>query len=383
MPAALQVQARALKDWLIEAALPYWEKHGIDNEGGFYEDLHLDGTPNIEAVRRVRVQSRQIFVYAKAANRGWYNGTASADNTFEFLEKYGYRRDGRLNIASGYAHRIGADYSVTDGSRDFYDHAFHLLGAATLSALPKARYADDARARCETILGFVDVDLEAENEGWLEGSPASLPRRQNPHMHYFEACMALYQITGDARHMGPAHHIFQMFTRHFFDHDNSVISEFFNSDWTLADGELGQTAEPGHAVEWVWLLGQYEKLTGVSTAAYAAMLYEKAFIGAPIFLNDEEDKSGRPRRMTKRLWVQTEVIRAHLAMMERGHDAAEPQAVRAIKAFREHYLKDNGSWVDQLDAEGRPCAATIPVSTFYHIMGMITEAVDVSKAQAS
>lgn len=379
MSTALQTQARALKDWTIDAALPFWAHNGRDGQGGFYEDLHLGGSANVEAVRRVRVQSRQIFVYAQAARLEWYDGTAIANQTYSFLEQYGYRRDGQNDITDGYAHRIGPDYLVVDGSRDFYDHAFHLLGAASLAALPEAEYAKDARARCNDILGFVDVELEAENDGWLEGKPSSLPRRQNPHMHYFEACMTLYQLTNDARHLGPVHHIYSLFERYFFDPQNAVISEFFNEDWSLLSGELGQIAEPGHAAEWVWLLGQYEKLTGVSTAKYAAALYEKAFIGGPIFLNDEEDKSGRTRRASKRLWVQTEVIRAHLAMMERGHPKAEAQAVRAIELFREHYLNDDGSWVDQLDANGQPCAKTIPVSTFYHVMGMVIEAVKLAK----
>jgi len=64
----------------------------------------------------------------------------------------------------------------------------------------------------------------------------------------------------------------------------------------------------------------------------------------------------------------------------RGHSGAKSQAIRAIDAFREHYLNDDGSWIDQLNAEGRPCAKTIPVSTFYHIMGMITEVDRLSKA---
>ena len=379
MSAALKSQARALKDWLIEASLPFWAENSIDKQGGFYEDLHLDRRANKNAVRRVRVQSRQIFVYAQAARLGWYDGAKVADTTYKFLERYGYRQDGTLNAAAGYAHRIGPDYAVVDAARDFYDHAFHLLGAATLSALPDAEYAQAAQSRCSEILGFVDVELEADNAGWLEGKPAVQPRRQNPHMHYLEASMALYQVTGDLRHLGPAHEVYRLFEHHFFDKQNTVVSEFFKQDWSLAEGDMGQTAEPGHAAEWVWLLGQYERLTGTSTDRYARALYEKAFIGNPIFLNDEEDKHGRPRRATKRLWVQTEVIRAHLAMMERGYEGADDNAARAIEAFREHYVNDDGTWVDQLSAEGSPCAATIPVSTHYHIMGMVTEAVKLSK----
>lgn len=371
---SLKTQAHALKSWTIEAALPFWAKHGVDKRGGFYEDLHLDRRANKDAIRRVRVQSRQIFVYAQAARLGWYDGVAVADKTYKFLENHGYRKDGQHDSASGYAHRIGPDYSVTDSRRDFYDHAFHLLGAATLSALLHSKHAKAARTRCDHILGFIDVELESETAGWEESKPAQQPRRQNPHMHFLEASMALYDITADPKHLMPAVKVYDMFTRYFFDEQNAVVSEFFKQDWTLSDGELGQTAEPGHAAEWVWLLSQFEKRTAIDTSALAGALYEKAFIGNPVFLNDEENKQGEVRRATKRLWVQTEVIRAHLAQMERGDTEARRRAIRAIEAFREHYLHDDGTWMDQLNGEGMGCAATIPVSTFYHIIGMVSEA---------
>jgi mannose-6-phosphate isomerase len=374
--AALKAETKALKDWIIEAALPFWAAHGVDAQCGFYEDLHLDRTANVDAIRRVRVQSRQIFVYSLASQRGWYDGVDVADKCYDFLETYGYQRDGENDARAGYAHRIGPNYNVVAPMRDFYDHAFHLLGATSLAGLSGAKNQAAARGRCEDILGFIDVELEAPNKGWLESSPATLPRRQNPHMHYLEASLALYQRTGDTRHLQIAHKIFDLFQLYFYDAQNAVISEFFNLDWSLAAGDVGQTAEPGHAVEWVWLLGQYEKFTGVLTRGYQEALYDKAFIGNPLFLNDEEEKTGQVRRATKRLWVQTEVVRAHLTMARLGHAGAEQSAARALAGLREHYLNNDGTWVDQLDEYGRPCATTIPVSTFYHIMGMAIEAVD-------
>lgn len=374
MANSLKSETKALKSWLIDAALPFWAARGMDRRGGFFEDLHLNGRANRQAVRRVRVQSRQIFVYAQAERLGWYNGAPIADKTYRFLERYGYQRDEGPHKRAGYAHRIGPDYAVVNPSRDFYDHAFHLLGCASLMRLPHAKYSTAAKTRAQEILGFIDIELEADHGGWAESQPPSLPRRQNPHMHFLEASMVLYDATGEARHLMPARLVYGLFTRHVFDTDNHVVSEFFTQDWQLANGDLGQSAEPGHAAEWVWLLSQFEKRSGIAAGPIADALYNKAFIGNPVFLNDEEDKQGNVRRATKRLWVQTEVIRAHLAQMERGNPDARPRAIRAIQAFREHYLRGDGTWIDQLGSDGNPCATTIPVSTFYHIMGMIMEA---------
>ncbi|WP_371397188.1 AGE family epimerase/isomerase [Fretibacter rubidus] len=368
--AEFAAETDALLSWLRDAALPFWAEMAIDSKGGFFEDLALDGTPNTDAVRRVRVQARQIFVYANAHKAGWYDSTAILDRLYDFLMTYGYRPDG----AAGFVHRIGPDYTVTDAKRDLYDHAFYLLACASLMGCDGATKHDEAAALTDTLLDFIDVEMGACT-GWTEGVPAVLPRRQNPHMHLFETSMALYDVTGESRFMDRAARIYRLFTDHFFDADNHIIREFFDNDWTYADGALGQTAEPGHACEWVWLLGQYEARSGVDTRCYADALYARAFENGGVFLNDEEDVNDAVRRDTKRLWVQTEVIRAHLAQMEYGNKDAQDKAVAAMAAFRESYLNPNGTWNDQFDGAGGMIATTIPTSTFYHIYGMITEAV--------
>lgn len=367
-----QFEADALLAWLKNNALPFWDKVGRDAQGGFYEELDLTGAPNPSAVRRVRVQARQIFVYANAHKMGWYNALPMVDQLYDFLLEKGYSPDGK----PGFAHRIGADYGVVDAKRDLYDHAFYLLGCASLIDCNDSERAAAAKILSGTLLDFIDLEMGA-CEGWTEGVPAILPRRQNPHMHLFETSMALFDATQDERHLARAGTIYGLFKDHFFDEDNHVIREFFDNDWTPLKGDMGMTAEPGHACEWVWLLGQYEARTGVNTQRYADALYEKALASNALFLNDEEDVTGAVRRDSKRLWVQTEVIRAHLAQVERGNPAATARAIRTMKAFRTTYLKPDGTWHDQFDDDGKMIASTIPTSTFYHIYGMIVEAMRV------
>ena len=91
-------------------------------------------------------------------------------------------------------------------------------------------------------------------------------------------------------------------------------------------------------------------------------------------MNDEEDKAGRVRRETKRLWAQTEVIKAHLAMAERKIPGAEDMAAATIDALFPTYLSEQGLWQDQINACNANVSKTIPVSTFYHILCMAAEA---------
>jgi mannose/cellobiose epimerase-like protein (N-acyl-D-glucosamine 2-epimerase family) len=61
----------SLRQWLFEAALPFWWERGADRtHGGFYEKIDLDGTP-LDHPRRFRVIARQAYSYCEAGRLGW------------------------------------------------------------------------------------------------------------------------------------------------------------------------------------------------------------------------------------------------------------------------------------------------------------------------
>ena len=356
---ALSKSSARLKGWCAQRALPYWAEHGQRPDKSWVEHLHLDGTADLAAERRWRVLARQVYVYAKATSLGWYDGRSVAVSTYKKMK------------STGYVHRVSPTGMIINPVRDLYDHAFYVLSASSLYGLTK----EEAYLReAEELLTWIETNLAHPSGGWKESDVAGQTdaRRQNPHMHLFEASLFLYGVTKDPKHLRFAQRVYDLFETYFY--DSGTISEFFAADWTLASGATGQTAEPGHAVEWIWLLGEYHKATGVEVAAYQATLYQRAQIGRGWFLNDEEDKSGSIRRETKRLWVQTEVIKAHLAMSEAGVIGAREMASATIDALFPTYLTENGMWKDQINACGANIATTIPVSTFYHILCMASEA---------
>lgn len=355
---ALSQSALRLRQWCIEKALPLWAERAQRVDGSWVEHLHLDGTADELAERRWRVLARQVYVYAKASSLGWFDGQDIAVNTYETMK------------AAGYVHRVSADGIVANQMRDLYDHAFYVLAASSLYGLTEERkYLDDA----ESLLNWITASLSHPEGGWQESDQVdkAAARRQNPHMHLLEASLFLHSITQNGKHLKFAQDVFKLFEAHFF--DKGRISEFFEADWTVLPGSKGQTAEPGHAVEWIWLLGQYRKATQQDVRHYQNALYKTALRGRGWFLNDEEDKSGTIRRETKRLWVQTEVIKAHLTMAERGTHGSRDMAAATIDALFPTFLTPEGVWHDQINTCGMNSAKTIPVSTFYHILCMAAE----------
>jgi len=106
---------------MADRALPLWASEGWDSaRGGFVERLDTEGVADQCAPRRVRVQARQIYSFATAAQRGWYpQGRDIALKGLEYLLAKAKSPDGR----PGFVHLIDHDGSLLNPLRDAYDHA--------------------------------------------------------------------------------------------------------------------------------------------------------------------------------------------------------------------------------------------------------------------
>lgn len=360
-----------LKRRIIEHSLPLWSTEGWDGaSGGFVDRLTPDGRADHLAPRRVRVQARQIYCYAKAAQIGWYpQGREIALKGLEHLLTKAKSPDGQ----PGFVHMLAPDGSVADPLRDTYDHAFVLLALANVYALDRDA---QVRAEIDALLSFLDTRLRSRDGGFLEGWPAAMPRRQNPQMHLFEAMIAAFDVTHDPAFQNRAGEFFALFLANLYDKQKQVLGEYFEEDWSKIEPV---SVEPGHQAEWVWLLKGFERITGCPTGRYRAELltsalrYRDAATGC---LVDEGDASGNIKRASRRLWPQTEIAKAWIAQAESGEAGADVEARAALSRLDQHYLSHPvaGGWYDQFDPDGRSLVATIPASSFYHVLCAIVEA---------
>jgi mannose/cellobiose epimerase-like protein (N-acyl-D-glucosamine 2-epimerase family) len=338
--------------------------------GGFVDRLDQGGRADHAAPRRVFVQARQIYCFAKAAQMGWYpDGREVALKGLDHLLTKAKAPDGR----PGFVHILASDGAVLDPLRDTYDHAFVLLALATAYTLDR-----DAQVRSEidALLSFLDTQLRSPHGGFLEGWPASMPRRQNPHMHLFEAMIALFDATHEAVFQNRAGDIFALFLANLYDKQKRLLGEYFEDDWSKIEPV---SVEPGHQAEWVWLLKGFERITGCPTGQLRAELLETALRyrdEATGCLIDEGDTEGRIRRHTRRLWPQTEMAKAWIAQAEAGEAGAAEQARASLTRLDRHYLNHPvaGGWYDQFDRDGNSLVAAIPASSFYHVLCAAVEA---------
>lgn len=366
--------ARDLKDWLTGTVLPFWAQHGVDQAtGAFHERLTEAGTADLTAVRRLRVQARQVYVYSHAAVLGWYpQGREIALRAFDAMVAAAHAPDGQ----PGFIHTMSPAGDVLDDRRDSYDHAFVVLACAWLL---RATGEDRVRVMLDKTLDFVDRSLTAADGTLLEGLPATEPRRQNPQMHWFEVMMALKAALDHPQARQRADRGLALFRTKLFDGRTQTLGEYFDHAWKPVPGEMGNTVEPGHQAEWVWLLRQHETLFATPRGELATQVLTSTLRWLDPKLHllvDEADRDGSVRRGTRRSWLQTELAKAWIAQAEAGYAGAAQEAETALQTLRDSYLGQpfDAGWVDQRDECGERLAGPVSASTLYHIFVAIAEA---------
>jgi mannose/cellobiose epimerase-like protein (N-acyl-D-glucosamine 2-epimerase family) len=366
--ASPELAVRRLQAFIVQRALPLWAAAGFDGLGEhFYERLDFSGRPLKDLPRRLMVQARQIVVYSRAALMDWSsNGKDIALRAFESLCPSYRSPDGD----AGWIFSVDVNGCPADKTRDLYAHAFVLYMLAWLYRLDgKASYLSLA----DRTLAEIDRIFSSGGPGFASKAPALKNlREQNPHMHLFEALLALAEASGMERYLVRANALVDLFDRFLTDPATGTVREVFDRDWKpcLAAGE--NLVEPGHQMEWAWLLREWQRLTGVSASERVARLIAHATaFGIDRrrgIVRSVVRENGEVVSAASRVWPQTETIRA-LCREDIGGERW-PNLVCEITdgLFRTHLPLDlNGGWIDQVDQNGAPVVDYMPASTLYHL----------------
>lgn len=319
-----------MRAWIFDA-LAFWAQYGVRKEGGFFEELGLDGLPTDTPFVRTRVICRQIYSFAQGFTLGWSPGAALAEAGCAFLEDRARLPNG------GWAKRLARNGEVLDPAPDLYDLAFVIFAFAWRNRIGASERA--YRSALET-LDYLKSRLSASGGGYWPTLPHQDIRLQNPHMHLTEACLAAYESFGDERFLAEAHELVALFRKRFF--DGRTLGERFSDDWSRAAGPSGVALEPGHHFEWTWILAKYQRLAGenITSEATALTAFAESHGVDPfsqeVFDSVRED--GYVIHRFGRSWTNTERIKAHLALFElTGADPAMPVATTA-RSLLDRYL---------------------------------------------
>jgi len=264
---------------------------------------------------------------------------------------------------------------LTDPQPNLYVTAFTLLALARSRKVLGGKKIDP---KIDAFLGRIDEHLLMPGgNGYRERIPSNTVRLQNPHMHLFEACLTLYKATKREDVHERADALLNFVRDVFFDQRANVVQEKVNPNLEMAAAQY----EPGHSMEWVWLLGWRSRLFKVPLDPFARHLYEQYTSAgipeghAPMCVTVDH----KPVDPTCRLWSQTESLKAHLTIAEMGPPELAPAAIRraleCAQDIQDRWLATDlkGGFYDHFDENGELIATDIPGSMCYHIYGMVME----------
>lgn len=359
----------ALASWLTETAWPLWRDHGVDRaRGGFHEALEPEGLACRAEFRRLRVVTRQTYVFAEAARGGLAGAAELVELGIDFLARHARQAD------NGYAWRFDLNGAVIDNRRDLYDHAFVLLALASAAAvLPAA----PLKAEALGLLGWIERHMPHPAGGFVEALPIPEgPRRQNPHMHLLEACLAAWEAFAEPAFLLRAGALVNLFLTRLFQPASGSLPEYFDQDWAPEPaGPGGHAVEPGHHAEWIWLLDRFGRAmtslgkappARLEAASWALARFNDRFAEHPAHgaLIDALAADGSPRAASARLWPQTERLKAE-AIRRPNLPHGLPRALACLAPFLAHPVP--GLWHERRDAEGAFLPGPVPASSLYHL----------------
>jgi len=363
----MRLSRASLRAHVVDELLPLWASHGLDrNRGGYWNRLDESLTPVPDGWKRLLVHARQIYAFSIGVELGagdWARQAVS--HGLEFLSSFRDARHGGWFLTTTDAGE------PLDRRKDLYAHAFVVFALSEHARVFRDR--ESLRQARET-LEIIRAKLRDPKAGGFRESatedwqPIAGPRLQNPHMHLFEALLSLHGAAPGEGALEEAAGIFDLLESRWVD-PSGALGEVFDSSWTPAPGEAGRGIEPGHCFEWFALLHRFGTPAAKGLAERLFAFGARHGVDSDGGVFDKVDRAGKPLDANKRLWPQTERLKA---LAVRG-SRAELEA--ALEHCAKRYVDPvTHGWREHLERDGRPLTRAQNATSVYHVVTALTEA---------
>lgn len=364
-----------VQDNLYEIWLPSWYAWFKDTQnGGFHERLDEKLKSVDLGYRRLVTQCRQLFVYSHAAlTTGDLSRMDGIEEAFDYLVKYYYRPE-----TGGWRFSVKPDGTPVDDTYDLYGHAFLVLCCTYYYRLTQDETVMDIARR---TLDFINTAFRVEGlPGFAEAldedlKPLDRMRRQDPHMHLFEASLFMYRVTNNKPYLSLAKELADLFTDKFWSRESGTLPEYYD-DFLNPHPESGHISQPGHHFQWIWLLEKFQETRRRKHQNLFDIMSE-LFVWAdkhgfdPAYggIYDELDIQGDILTDSKRIWPIMEALKAYpvINRLENDPHYCTRRAEDLVTLLRAHYLEEDGRWTEQLSRDMKPLRTDMPGTTPYHI----------------
>jgi mannose-6-phosphate isomerase len=366
-----------------------WGQNLPVTSGGYAESVHSNWTENPVIDRTIVTQARLAYTFSHGSRLRNKQFMKLADEKLARIAVEANRR--MMNVfwkpeLQGWIHAVDPEGKPTDTTIDTYDQSFAFLALAWDFLVRNNSESKDIARRA---LAALNQNASAPSGGYIErrsggkAPPAAVYpglRRQDPHMHLFEAFIAWHAVDAAGPWLERVAALLKLFREKFRQGENGAVASYFDEDLNPAPGEAGKICIPGDHYEWVWLLRQYEKLSGDSSVQKDA---EALYGFAQNYGTDTDglvfcsvDRDGNLLDGSKLFWMQTEKLKAQIAIYEWTGDAkVRDAAEKTIQTIQERYTHSGGDlFYNKLDKDGNPDTSPSLSRLLYHFFIATNEA---------
>jgi N-acylglucosamine 2-epimerase len=253
--------AALYRDTLLNDAMPFWLRHGLDREqGGFLTALDRDGSV-IDSDKSIWFQGRGAWMFATLFNTVEQNSQwlDAAKSGIEFLRRYGRGPNGKLYFT------VTRDGQPLRMRRYVYSESFAAIAnAAYARASGDAQAADDAVSFFATYLDYSFTPGRIPSKSSAETRPTM---GIGPHMIGIATAQELRANLGDVvvRDQTCTQWIdwsIGQIERYFVKPECEAVMEVVGSQGEILDHFDGRQLNPGHALEAAWFILHEGKLRG-------------------------------------------------------------------------------------------------------------------------
>ena len=365
---------RQYRELLLDGIVPFWARHGVDNEnGGVLSCMQEDGT-RISTEKYIWSQARWVWVCAALYNRiekrpeflHW------ARATIEFLLRHGRDEQGR------WVYRTTRDGRVLEGATSIYSDCFVVYGLSEYCrAVPDPELLALARST------FASICQRIEAPDFAETAPYVLPPNRRNHgvpMILTSVASELGHTTGDAAIESSADDYAARVMRRFVRPHRRCLLEFLDRDYRELPPSEGTFVMPGHAIESMWFIIHHAlRRNDRATIRRAAEVmrwhlelgWDKEHGGLFLGVDAEGHPPFMPHAQTKLWWPHTEAFYALLlARSLTGEPWCDKWYARLHEwSFTHFSMPEVGEWRQRLDRQGNPLQSfvALPVKDPFHL----------------
>ncbi len=249
------------KNALFADVLPFWLKHGLDQEqGGFLTSLDRDGSV-LDTDKSIWFQGRGAWMFATLYNTVEPNDEwlAAARSGIEFLRRHGKDSRGKLYFT---VTREGQPLRMR---RYVYSESFAAIAhAAYARATGDSRAADEAAAYFDTYLrysfepGFIPPKTDSHTRPMIGIGPLMIGIASAQELR---ANLGDITVRGQTCSEWIDWSIAQI-ERYFLKADHEALLETVGPNGEILDHFEGRQLNPGHALECAWFILHEGKLRG-------------------------------------------------------------------------------------------------------------------------